>query len=247
MRRRANTFSICAVDPVRGEAGVAVASYCLSVGGLVPYAEPGVGAIATQAMVNPAYGSRGLELLRSGLDAFKTVHALTHDDVMVTANSATARAAYAAEGLTEEGKDFHVLPPHGRILWWTSRMRQVGVVDRNGKAFAFTGARAKAWAGHVVGEGYCCQGNFLAGEAVLRAMAMAFEAARGTAEDLVAPLYLALRAGEAAGGDRRGKLAASLLVTRRQAHWSGSDRYCDVRVDSHPDAVHELGRILAIP
>jgi uncharacterized Ntn-hydrolase superfamily protein len=72
---RANTFSICAVDPATGEAGVAVASRCLSVGALVCYAAAGVGAVATQAVVNPRYGVDGLALLAKSLPADEVVGA----------------------------------------------------------------------------------------------------------------------------------------------------------------------------
>jgi uncharacterized Ntn-hydrolase superfamily protein len=242
----AHTFSICAADPATGEAGVAVASCCLCVGALVPYAEPGVGAVATQALVNPAYGARGLELLRAGMDPEAILRLLIAEDVTDTADDAEIRRHYAGEHLVQEGEDFTEHGESGRITWFTSRLRQVGMVDRHGHAAAFTGARTHPWAGHLLGRGFCCQGNLLAGAPVLAEMAAAFEQARGDESGLVAPLWAALAAGEAAGGDRRGKLAAGILVTRAQAHWTGGDRYCDIRVDSHPEAVRELGRILAL-
>jgi uncharacterized Ntn-hydrolase superfamily protein len=241
---RANTFSICAVDPETGEAGVAVASCCLCVGALVAYAEPEIGAVATQATVSSAYGVRGLDLLRSGKSPAEAIRMLTDEDVTVTADDPEIRKQYASEKLVHEGEDFRMDGKTGKVSWFTSRIRQVGMVDRNGRAAAFTGACTQAWAGHVAGRGFCCQGNLLAGENVIAEMAAAFEKARIGSSRLVKPLWAALAAGEAAGGDTRGKLAAAMLVTRKGAHWTGGDRYCDIRVDSHPEAVREVGRIL---
>ncbi|MHB9129596.1 MAG: DUF1028 domain-containing protein [Armatimonadota bacterium] len=241
----ANTFSICAVDPVTGEAGVAVASCCLCVGALVAYAEPEIGAVATQAIVNPAYGSRGLELLRSGTRPAEAIRLLTDEDITETADNPDIRQHYAGENFVREGEDFVIDRTTGQVTWFTSRMRQVGMVDRDGHAAAFTGSRTHPWAGHIIGKGFCCQGNLLAGEHVLAEMAVAFDKRSSGGNGLVAPLWAALAAGEAAGGDKRGKLAAAILVTRKHSHWTGGDRFCDIRVDSHPEAVHELGRILA--
>ena len=240
---RANTFSICAVDPATGEAGVAVASKCLSVGAHVPYAEPGVGAIATQAMINPDYGPAGLSLLRKGLPADKVVRRLTDADVTITAPGDRQAEIIRGEGMSEEGADFF-RDADGRIVWLTSRIRQLGVVDRAGKAAVHTGERTQPWAGSIVGEGFCCQGNMLAGERVIAAMAGAFGKNRKAGKSLVSPLLAAIQAGEAAGGDKRGKQAAAIIVVRHRGHWTGSDRWCDVRVDDHAEPVNELTRIL---
>lgn len=241
---RANTFSICAVDTDTGETGVAVASRYLSVGGLVPYAEPGVGAIATQATCNPNYGTCGLELLRKGVPASEVVRRLTDEDVTVTPDDAPSMDRYRAEQLTEEGVDYVRQGDGKRIVWLTSRIRQLGVVDRQGNAAGHNGARIFPWAGSTSAPGYCCQGNLLAGPQVIRAMADSFEESRAKGASLVAALLAALVAGEAAGGDRRGKQAAGILVVRDRGNWTGSDRYCDIRVDDHADPVGELSRIL---
>ena len=242
----ANTFSICAVDPETGEAGVAVASCCLCVGALVAYAEAETGAVATQATVNAVYGTRGLELLRAGHVPEEAIRLLTEEDVTVTPDDPEIRQRYAGENLVREGDDFRADRKTGKVTWFTSRIRQLGMVDRDGRAAAFTGACTRAWAGHVTGTGFCCQGNLLTGPNVIAEMARAFEQARLGANRLVKPLWAALAAGEAAGGDKRGKLAAAILVTRKRSHWTGGDRYCDIRVDAHPEAVRELGRILAL-
>ncbi len=120
--------------------------------------------------------------------------------------------------------------------------RQLGVVDRTGTAAAYTGAECMDWAGHVLGEGYSCQGNILAGRAVVEAMAEAYEKSQ---DAFPYRLVSALAAGQAAGGDRRGQESAALLVVRQGAGYSGfNDRAVDLRVDDHPEPISELARIL---
>jgi uncharacterized Ntn-hydrolase superfamily protein len=121
--------------------------------------------------------------------------------------------------------------------------RQVGVVDAQGNPANFSGPGCTAWAGGKSGKNYTCQGNLLAGAAVIDAMAKAFEETRGP---LAWRLQAALEAGDKAGGDRRGKQSAALLVVRDGAGPNGlGDRYLDFRVDDHDDPVPELARILA--
>ena len=148
--QRANTFSLCAVDPATGEAGVIVASRCLAVGGLVPYAEPGVGAIATQARINPIYGREGLALLRKGIPASEVVQRLIRQDVTITAaGDEQAIQNYRAENLTEEGRDFFRDAEAGQIIWLTHRIRQLGVVDREGCSATHSGTRINPWFGSI--------------------------------------------------------------------------------------------------
>ena len=119
--------------------------------------------------------------------------------------------------------------------------RQVGVVDASGIAATFTGRECMPWAGGRTGAGYACQGNILVAEAVIDDMARAFEAASG---DLVDRLLAALGAGDRAGGDRRGRQSAALLVVREAGGYGGyTDRYVDLRVDDHLDAPAELARV----
>ena len=121
--------------------------------------------------------------------------------------------------------------------------RQVGVVDAKGNAANYTGKRCFAWAGGKTGKNYTCQGNILAGEKVVEAMARAFEDSAG--QPLAWRLVAALEAGEKAGGDKRGKQAAGLLVVCRGRGPNGlSDRYLDFRVDDHDNPIPELARIL---
>lgn len=202
------TFSIVAHDRATGDLGIAVQSKFLAVGAVVPWAQAGAGAIATQALANFSYGPHGLELLRQGADA-ETV---------------------LAELLAEDDQ---------------REQRQVGIVDQNGHAAAHTGSACHHWAGHLIGEEFTCQGNILAGPAVLEAMAESFRA--DTAGELAERLVAALDAGQRAGGDRRGRQSAALYVARAGGSYGGvGDRYIDLRVDDHPDPIQELSRLLRL-
>jgi uncharacterized Ntn-hydrolase superfamily protein len=120
--------------------------------------------------------------------------------------------------------------------------RQVGIVGVSGEPATYTGEACSAWAGGIVGAHYTCQGNILLGEETILAMAEAFEVAEGRLYDR---LMAALTAGQSAGGDRRGQQSAALLVVREHGGFRGfNDRMIDLRVDDHPDPIHELQRIL---
>lgn len=202
-----STFSIVAFDPVTGALGVAVESKFPAVGAAVPWARAGVGAIATQAAANLAYGEDGLRMLELGFRAEETLGKLVERDP-------------GREG------------------------RQLGIVDAQGRSATFTGKETFFWAGGVAGKNYACQGNILAGPQVVQAMARAFENAPGPfAERLVA----AIEAGQQAGGDRRGRESAALLVVKKGAGYGGiGDKWIDLRVDDHPQPIEELKRLLAV-
>ncbi|MDP9343763.1 MAG: DUF1028 domain-containing protein [Actinomycetota bacterium] len=120
--------------------------------------------------------------------------------------------------------------------------RQVGVVDAAGRVATFTGAECFEWAGGLSGPGFACQGNILASAEVVAAMAEAFQAAAGP---LAERLVQALRAGQRAGGDRRGQEAAGLVVACPGGGYGGNhDRYIDLRVDHHDQPIEELARLL---
>lgn len=199
------TFSIVALDPTNGDLGVAVASKFLAAGADVAWARARVGAVATQAWANLAFGPGGLDLLAQGLSAEETLARLLQGDDM-------------------------------------REHRQVGVVDAQGRAAAHTGKECFPWAGHLVGDGFTCQGNILTGPEVVQEMARAFQSTKG---ELAERLLAALLAGDAAGGDRRGRQSAALLVVREGGSYGGTlDRYIDLRVDDHPTPVQELARLL---
>jgi uncharacterized Ntn-hydrolase superfamily protein len=122
--------------------------------------------------------------------------------------------------------------------------RQVGLVDARGRAATFTGERCMDWAGGLTGDGFAAQGNILVGDEVVSEVARSFRATEG---DLSDRLLAALLAGDAAGGDRRGRQSATLLVVREGGGYEGrNDRYIDLRVDDHPDAPTELARLFAV-
>jgi uncharacterized Ntn-hydrolase superfamily protein len=191
------TWSIIARD-ASGAFGVAIATRFFAVGALCPHAESAVGALSTQALINPHYGRQGLELLRAGVSAPEVVKRL-------------------------------IAPDEGRS------QRQLHVIDAAGRIGQHTGAQCVEWCGAVAGNGYSVAGNMLSNEKVIQDTARAFENAKGPfAERLIA----ALEAGEAAGGDKRGKQSAALLV------YSAED-YSDLslRVDDHAEPLAELKRL----
>lgn len=125
-------------------------------------------------------------------------------------------------------------------------LRQVGVVGASGPGATFTGADCHDWAGGVAGDGYAIQGNMLTGPDVVAGMESAWLAGAGTAR-LAYRLLAALRAGDDAGGDRRGRQSAALLVVAKGQGYGGtSDVLVDLRVDDHPGPVAELERLLAL-
>lgn len=119
--------------------------------------------------------------------------------------------------------------------------RQIGAVSFAGQAAAYTGERCMPWAGHRIGDGFTCQGNILAGPDVVDAMAETFEQTEGP---LYARLYAALSAGEAAGGDLRGKQSAGLVIAKKGFGQPGTDTMIDFSIEDHADPVQELGRIM---
>lgn len=115
--------------------------------------------------------------------------------------------------------------------------RQLSIVDAQGRAVAFTGDQVEPWKGHIVGHGYAVAGNLLVGEGTILAMVEAFQDANGS---LAERMLIALEAGQAAGGDKRGRVSSALLVVRDEEY-----PYIDLRVDDHPEPVAELRRIFA--
>jgi uncharacterized Ntn-hydrolase superfamily protein len=118
-------------------------------------------------------------------------------------------------------------------------LRQLAIVDKDGRTAVYTGDRCIPWAGEVSGAGYVCVGNILVGEDVVKAMSRAFETT--LAEELPERLVQALEAGQTAGGDRRGRQSAGITVVAEEAY-----PLCDLRVDDHPDPVPELRRVFEV-
>jgi uncharacterized Ntn-hydrolase superfamily protein len=182
-----------------GAVGVIVASRFFAVGALCPHARGGVGAVCTQALVNPHYGRDALPLLEQGLAPDAVVRTLTEADT---------------------GRDH----------------RQLHLVDARGMAAGYTGSACIEWCGQLGGSGFSVAGNMLAGPQVLAATAARYVA--NSHLPFAQRLIAAMEAGEAAGGDKRGKQAAALLIYDTEAYPA-----LDLRVDDHAEPLIELRRL----
>lgn len=193
------TWSILARDAETGLLGIAIASRFFAVGSLCPHAEAGVGAVSTQALMNPLLGPLALDALRSG---------------------EPPEAACARLIAADEGRD----------------QRQLHVLDATGRVGAHTGASCVDWCGHRAADGVSVAGNMLAGAAVVEDTLAAYLARNEL--PLVERLLAAMEAGEAAGGDRRGRQSAAILV-------QGDEPYprLSLRADDHADPLAELHRL----
>jgi uncharacterized Ntn-hydrolase superfamily protein len=192
------TWSLLARDE-HGHFGVAIASRFFAVGALCVHTRRGVGALATQALMNPLYGAAGLDLLASGQDAASVVAQLTQADA-------------------------------------GQAQRQLHVLAARGAAAAHTGAACVDWCGHQLGDGFSVAGNMLAGPQVIAATVQAYRATSGL--PLAERLLAALHAGDAAGGDKRGKQSAALRI-----HADEDYPALDLRVDDHAEPFVELQRL----
>jgi uncharacterized Ntn-hydrolase superfamily protein len=196
------TWSIIAKDPETGAFGVAVTTKFFAVGALCPYGAAQIGALATQALVNPLYGHDGMRLLAEGRSAEDIVAILTAGD---------------------PGRE----------------VRQLHVIDREGRTAAHTGRECVDWCGHLTDEGVSVAGNMLAGPAVIEATLDTFK----TRGDLPFSerLLAALDAGQAEGGDKRGKQSAAIKIWRTEPY-----PVLDLRVDDHAEPLEELRRLYAV-
>ena len=195
------TWSILARD-AQGQFGLAIASRFFAVGALCLHSQRGVGALATQALMNPLYGPAGLALLGAGQPA------------------AEALAELIASDAGREHRQLHLLPAAG-------------------PAAAHTGAACIDWCGHQLFDDFSVAGNMLAGPQVLAATADAYLS--GADLPLAERLLAAMAAGEAAGGDKRGKQAAALRIQADEDYLQ-----LDLRVDDHADPITELQRLYQV-
>jgi uncharacterized Ntn-hydrolase superfamily protein len=162
------------------------------------------------------------------------------------ATQAYANLAYRPEGMAQlrEGRSASLTLETLVAADDKRETRQVGIVDVAGAAATFTGSECNPWAGGVSGEGYAIQGNILTGPEVVAAMEDAWHATRA-GDPLARRLLAVLAAGDSAGGDRRGRQSAAMLVvTPEGGYGGGSDVLVDLRVDDHAVPVGELGRLL---
>ena len=196
------TWSIIARDNATGQFGIAVVTRFFAVGARVPHVAARIGAIATQALVNPYYGIDGLKLLREGRVPQDIIESLIAADA-------------------------------GR------ESRQLHIMDASGRIAAHTGRECVEWCGHLEGKGFSIAGNMLAGARVLDDTAETYIA--NEKMPFARRLIAAMRAGEAAGGDKRGKQSAALLIYGEE-EWSE----LDLRVDDHADPLAEIERLEAV-
>src|SRR5215510_5276065 len=212
-------FSIFAVDPATSELGVGVQSRAFGAGAAVPYAKPGVGAVATQASANRSYGPKAIALLEQGLSPADVVKRITDEDP------------------GRDTRQVAVIDAKGRSAVYTGKR----VIDRNSdpKDLVHLGG----YAGHVTGESFSVQGNTLASRAVVEAMAEAYRNGKGS---MAERLMDALDAGQSKGGDTRGMQSAGILVVRPLPPNSEStvERIVDIRVDDATNPFVELRRLL---
>jgi uncharacterized Ntn-hydrolase superfamily protein len=194
---------------------------------------------------DPANGDLGVAVA-SKFPAVGAVVPWARAGVGAVATQSWANTDYGPDGLRLMGSGLPAGPALDAVLESDADRdeRQVGFVDAAGGAATFTGANCMDWAGGITGDGFAAQGNILAGEAVVAELARAFTQ---TGDDLCDRLLAALLAADAAGGDRRGKQSAALLVVRPGGGYEGrNDRYIDLRVDDHPDAPRELARLFTV-
>jgi uncharacterized Ntn-hydrolase superfamily protein len=166
--------------------------------------------------------------------------------VGAVATQAFANTTYGPQGLEllASGMDAHAVLEKLTGEDPEKERRQVGIVGAGGASATFTGKECIPWAGGKAGRYFACQGNILVCEATIDAMATTFETTQG---ELAVRLLKALKAGEDAGGDSRGKQSAALLVVKEGGGYGGfNDRYMDLRVDDHPEPIDELERLLSI-
>jgi uncharacterized Ntn-hydrolase superfamily protein len=220
-----HTYSIVAFDSATGDLGVAVQSKFPNVGGLVPWAEAGVGAVATQSLANIEYGRRGLELLARGATAQEALRIIMRTDTSLGDRQVGIVDARGNSASFSGARDFD---------WAGGR---VGAPSGKG---SIVGGKGDV----IVGRAFAAQANIMVSDRTVRNMAESFQASKGALADR---LLAALKAGQAGGGDKRGMESAALLVVRKGAGYLGNtDRLVDIRVYDAPDPIAELDRLLTL-
>jgi uncharacterized Ntn-hydrolase superfamily protein len=228
-------------------AWLAAAAVAPGTGEAAPRGTEGSPVIATFSIVafDPATGDLGVAVT-SKFPAVGNGVPWARSGAGAVATQAAANLSYGEEGLAMMGRGLSASEVLKKVLEADPlrEERQVGIVDARGNAVTFTGKNCFPWAGGKTGKHYAVQGNILTGPETVDAMAGAYEASQGELPDR---LVAALEAGQAAGGDRRGRQSAALLVVRKGAGYGGKgDRWVDLRVDDHPQPVAELKRLLAV-
>lgn len=225
--RPVNTFSIVARDPATGQMGVAVQSHWFAVGQIVPWAEAGVGAVATQSFVDPTYGKLGIELLRAGKTAPETLRALLGADKSC------------------EVRQVAMIDPSGAVATFTGSKDIVAAGGIAGSSTSSTSVDCGSAGGTLaIGRDFAVQANLMENDKVWPAMAKAYTESKG---DLAERMLAALDAAQGVGGDIRGKQSAALVVVNAVSTGKAwQDRLFDLRVDDHPEPLPELRRLVAV-
>jgi uncharacterized Ntn-hydrolase superfamily protein len=225
--RPVHTFSIVARDPATGQMGVAVQSHWFAVGQIVPWAEAGVGAVATQSFVDPSYGKLGLDLLRTGKSAPDSL-----------------RALLAGDGSCEV-RQVAMIDPAGNVATFTGNRDILAAGGIAGSAAAPANVACGSFGGTLtVGRDFAVQANLMSNDRIWPAMARAYAETKG---DLADRLLAALDAAQGAGGDLRGRQSAALIVVDAKSTgkpWQ--EREFDLRVDDNPQPLVELRRLVAL-
>ncbi len=219
--KRAHTYSIVAYDSATGDLGVAVQSKFPNVGGIVPWAKAGIGAVATQSLGNTAYGDEGLQLMAMGATAPEAMRIVMRSD---------ARPSQRQVGMVDA---------HGNTASWTgdSCFDWAGGRTLGADGQIVTGAKGAM----IVGRHFAAQANIMVSDQTVKNMADAYVRATGSLADR---LMTAVVAGQAGGGDKRGMESAALLVVRANGGYLGAnDRYIDIRVYDDTNPIRELQRL----
>lgn len=222
-QKLAHTYSIVAFDPATGDLGVAVESKFPNVGGIVPWGQAGVGAVATQSLGNTAYGERGLELIAQGATADEALRIIMRSDTMLQDRQV---------GMVDARGNSASFTGTRTFDWAGGRVGGVPGGTLGGKGDV------------IVGKSYAAQANIMVSDQTVKNLAETFEKSSGSLADR---LMAALKAGQAGGGDRRGMQSAALLVVRKNGGYLGAnDRFIDIRVYDAKDPIAELERLLAL-
>jgi uncharacterized Ntn-hydrolase superfamily protein len=221
----AHTYSIVAWDSTTGDLGVVVQSKFPNVGGIVPWARAGVGAVATQSLSNTAYGERGLDMLAEGATAEEVLRAVMRSDTML------------------QDRQVGIVDARGNAASFSG----TNTFDWSGGRVGAPGGKGSVAGGKgqvLVGRVFSAQGNIMVSDQTVRNLAETFERTGGGLADR---LVAALKAGQAGGGDKRGMQSAALLVVRKNGGYLGAnDRFIDIRVYDAADPIAELERLLAL-
>ncbi len=232
----AHTYSIVAWDSVTGDLGIAVQSKFPNVGGIVPWARAGVGAVATQSLANTAYGDEGLRLMALGASAAEALRIVTRGDTMPQDRQV---------GMVDAQGNSASFTGTSTFDWAGGRVGCAGGsggrVDSVGPGLCtILGGKGEV----IVGHGFAAQANIMVSDQTVKNMARSFVTSSGPLADR---LLAALKAGQAGGGDKRGMESAALLVVRAHGGYLGAnDRYIDIRVYDAPDPIAELDRLLRL-